>query len=67
MTLDRRTFLHSSLALPALAARGAADKPNKKIVLDVVRWLLDLDAPKRVVLSARRGTTQAAGTTRYEV
>jgi predicted dehydrogenase len=36
MTLDRRTFLHSSLALPALTVRGAADKPNKKIVLGVL-------------------------------
>jgi predicted dehydrogenase len=36
MTLDRRAFLHSSLALPALAARAAADQPNKKIVLGVL-------------------------------
>jgi predicted dehydrogenase len=34
--LDRRGFLHSAAALPALAARGAADKPNEKIVLGVI-------------------------------
>src|SRR5262249_9119883 len=31
--LDRRSFLAASAALPALAAAGAADKPNDKIVL----------------------------------
>src|SRR5688500_12337128 len=36
MTLDRRTFVKSSLALPALVARGSADKPNKKVVLGVL-------------------------------
>jgi predicted dehydrogenase len=34
--LDRRCFLHAAVALPALAARGAADKPNEKIVLGVL-------------------------------
>jgi predicted dehydrogenase len=36
MTLNRRTFIHSSLALPALTFRGAADKPNKKVVIGVL-------------------------------
>src|SRR5579871_1440566 len=36
MTLDRRTFLHTSVALSALAARGAADKPNNKVVLGLI-------------------------------
>jgi predicted dehydrogenase len=36
MALDRRSFLHSSLAASALTVRGVADKPNKKIVLGVL-------------------------------
>src|SRR5262249_35547563 len=35
-TLDRRSFLAASAALPALPAAGAADKPNDKIVLAVL-------------------------------
>jgi predicted dehydrogenase len=34
--LDRRHFLHSAAALPALAVRGAADKPNEKFILGVI-------------------------------
>jgi predicted dehydrogenase len=34
--LDRRHFLHSAAALPALTARGAGDKPHEKIVLGVI-------------------------------
>jgi predicted dehydrogenase len=34
--LDRRDFLHSAAALPALAAAGAAARPSEKIILGVL-------------------------------